>query len=173
MLDCLEDGLLRPGAKEVAERAGVSTRAVFRHFDNMEALIEQAAELQIERVISQLPPVILEGTQEERIAALVARTSRGFELTAPVRRAALLSEPFSQTIRKRHAWMRAEVRRQVRRVFAQELSELSESKRRDRIAGLRALLSFSYWDELRQHERLSVAAATRILSAAILALLRS
>ncbi len=173
MLDCFEDGLLRPGASEVAERAGVSTRAVFRHFDNMEALIEQAAELQIERVMSQLPPVDLEGTQEERIAGLVARTSRGFELTAPVRRAALLSEPFSETIRERHAWMRAEIRRQVRRVFARELSELSEAECRDRIASLRALLSFSYWDELRQHERISVAAATRILSAAIGALLRS
>ncbi len=173
MLDCFEEGLLRPSAKEVAERAGVSNRAIFRHFDNMESLFEQAAELQIERVISQLPPVTLEGTREERIAALVARTSRGFELTAPVRRAALLSEPFSQTIRERHAWIRAGVRRQVRQVFAQELAGLSESQRRDRIAGLRALLSFSYWDELRRHERLSVAAATRILSGAIHALLCS
>ena len=43
MLDCFEEGLLRPGAKDVAERAGVSTRAVFRHFDNMEALIEEAS----------------------------------------------------------------------------------------------------------------------------------
>ena len=173
MLDCFEEGLLRPGAKEVAERAGVSTRAVFRHFDNMEALIEQAAELHIERMMSQLPPVVVAGTLEERIVALVDRTSNGFELTAPVRRAALLSEPFSQTIRKRHAWIRAEVRRQVRRVFAEELSEMSEAKRRDRVAALRTLLSFSCWDELRQHERLSVAAAKRILSASIHALLRS
>ena len=173
MLDCFEDGLLRPGAKEVAERAGVSTRAVFRHFNNMEALIEQAAELQIERVMSQLPPVDLEGRLDERITALVARTSRGFELTSPVRRAALLSEPFSQVIRERHAWMRAEIRRHVRRVFAQELFEMSKAERRDRIAGLRALLSFSYWDELRQHERLSAPAASRILAAAIGALLRS
>lgn len=173
MLDCFEEGLLRPGANEVAERAGVSTRAVFRHFDNMEALIEQASELQIERVMSQLPPIDLEGTQEERIASLVARTSRGFELTGPVRRAALLSEPFSKIIRERHAWMRAEIRRSVSRVFGQELSELPEAERRDRVAQLRALLSFSYWDELRRHERLSVAAAMRVVSAAIHALLRS
>lgn len=172
MLDCLEDGLLRPGAREVAERAGVSTRAVFRHFDNLEALLEQAAELQTERVMTRLPPVVLEGTLDDRIEALVARTSRGFELTAPVRRAALLSEPFSRTIRERHAWLRAEVRRSVRRVFQEELDRLAEPQRRDRIAGLRALLSFSYWDELRQHERLSVTAATRVLSAAIHALLR-
>ena len=173
MLDCFEEGLLRPGAKEVAERAGVSTRAVFRHFDNMEALLEEASGLQIERVISQLPPVTVEGTQEERIAALVARTSQIFELVAPVRRAALLREPFSQSIRERHAWMRTEIRKWVRRVFAEELSELSEAERRDLVAGLRALLSFSYWDELRRHERHSVSTATRILSTAIAAGLRS
>ena len=48
-----------------------------------------------------------------------------------------------------------------------------ESRQRDRIAGLRALLSYAYWDELRRHERLAVAAATRTLSASIHALLRS
>jgi len=142
MLDCFEDGLLRPAAKEVAE-------------DNMEALIEQASELQIERVVSQLPPLAFEGTRDERVAALVARTSRAFELTAPVRRAALLLEPFSQTIREQHAWLRAEIRRGVRRVFAEELEGLSEYQRRDRVAGL------------------SVAAATRTLSASIHGLLRS
>ncbi|MCP5041030.1 MAG: TetR/AcrR family transcriptional regulator [bacterium] len=170
MLDCFEDGLLRPSAKEVAERAGVSTRAVFRHFDNMESLREEAAEIQIERVMSQLPPITTEGTREERIEALVAHTTRGYELAAPVRRAALLSEPFSDVIAERHAWMRSQVRRQVRRVFARELSTLPEAERRDRIASLRALLSFSYWDELRRHERLSVAAARRILSSALHAL---
>lgn len=171
MLDCFEAGSLRPGAQEVAARAGVSTRAVFRHFENMESLIEAAAALQLERVLSQLPPIEFEGTLESRIAAIVARTSRGFELTTPVRRAALLSEPFSETIRARHAWMRAEIRRQVRRVFAQELEGLSKREQRDRVASLRALLSFGYWDELRRHERLSVEAATRILIAAMAALL--
>jgi AcrR family transcriptional regulator len=167
MLDCFEAGLLRPAASEVAERAGVSTRAVFRHFDNMESLLEQAAELQNERVARQLPPLSFEGPRDERVDVLVARTSRAFELTTPVRRAALLIEPFSQTIRDRQAWLRAEVRRSIRRSFAPELDALAEPERRMRVAGLRALLSFSYWDELRQHERLSVAAATKTLTAAI------
>ena len=58
-------------------------------------------------------------------------------------------------------------------MFAAELEGLPDSQRRDRIAALRALLSFGYWDELRRHERLSVAAATRTLTACIHALLRS
>ena len=167
MLDCFEDGLLRPGASDVAERAGVSTRAVFRHFDNMEALIEQAAELQYERVMGQLPPLTLEGSREKRVESLVARVTRGFELTTPVRRAAMLREPFSKTIQERYAWMRSEIRRSLRRAFDEELAALSEPDRRDRIAALRALLSFATWQELRRHERLSVAAATRTLTATV------
>ncbi len=172
MLDCLQDGLLRPSAKQVAERAGVSSRAVFRHFDNMEALLEEVAQLQIERVMRQLPPIVTEGSLDERIDALVLHSTRRNEIIAPVRRAALLSEPFSKMIRERHAWMRATARKQVRQVFAGELAPLSEADRGDRIAALRALLSFSYWEELRRHTRLSNGAASRVLRSAVQAILR-
>ena len=172
MLDCLEDGLLRPSAKQVAERAGVSTRAVFRHFDNMETLFEEAAQLHAERVMSQLPPVVTEGSLEQRIDALVLHSVRRNEIIAPVRRAALLFEPFSKVIRERHAWMRAVARRQVRSALAPELNALSEVQCSDRIAALRALLSFSYWEELRRHARLSEDAASRVLRDAVQALLR-
>lgn len=171
MLDCFEDGILQPSAKQVAERAGVSTRAVFRHFDNMEALLEQVAELQMERVLGQLPNAVVEGSLDERIDAMVSCSAQRNEIVAPVRRAALLSEPFSSVIRERHAAARAEVRRQVRAAFAKELSGLSETERRDRIAALRVLFSFSYWEELRRHEKLSTVAARRALRAAVGALL--
>ena len=172
MLDCFEDGLLRPGAGDVAERAGVSKRAVFRHFDNMEALVEQAAALHSGRIRAALPPIDFTGTREERVDSLVARATLGFELIAPVRRAAILFEPFSEAIRERQAWMRAEMRRAVRRAFSEELSSLSSAERRDRVASLRALLSFHYWDELRRHENLSVASATRTVTMAVHRLLR-
>ncbi len=167
MLDCFEEGLLRPSAKEIAQRAGVSTRAVFRHFDNMESMLEEVCELQIERVLSQLPPVVTEGSFDERIDALVDRTSHGNELVTPVRRVALLHEPFSETIRDRLSWMRSTLRRHVRRVFADELAGSGESERREIVASICATLSFGHWDELRRHEHLSIAAARRMVRAAV------
>ena len=167
MLDCHEAGLLRPSAKEVAERAGVSTRAVFRHFENMEALLEAAAELQIERITRELPPVLTTGPIEERIDALVAQSARRNEAIAPVRRAALLSEPFSKVIRDRHRSARRHVRRQIRRIFAEEWARFSETERDRRISTIRALLSFGCWDELRRHERLPVSTARQVLGATI------
>ncbi len=171
MLDCLEEGLLRPSAKQVAERAGVSSRAVFRHFDNMEALLEEVTRLHIGRVVRELPPVETEGTLEQRIDALVLRSARRNEIVAPVRRAALLAEPFSKVIREGHAWLRSTERRHVRAVFAEELDAMSDTKRSDRIAAVRALLSFSYWEELRRHAGFSNSAASRVLRGAVHALL--
>jgi len=173
MLDCLEEGLLRPSAKQVAERAGVSTRAVFRHFEHMEALFEEAAGLQIERVMGRLPAVLEAGPLDARIDSLVAYAAGLNEIIAPVRRAALLSEPFSDVIRKRHAWMRGEIRKQVRASFAPELAGLSDAERNERIVALAALLSFGHWEELRRHGRLSRPAATRVLRAAVAALVEA
>jgi hypothetical protein len=116
---------------------------------------------------------VSEGALDRRIHALVLHSVRRNEIIAPVRRAALLSEPFSKVIRERHAWMRAAARRQVRSVFAPELDALPEAERGDRIAALRALLSFSYWEELRRHGRLSTATASRVLRGAVDALLRA
>ena len=72
----------------------------------------------------------------------------------------------------RYGLLRGSVRRQVRQIFAEELEALSESERRARTAALRALLSFSYWEELRRHEKLSTAAASRVLRDNLKALLR-
>jgi AcrR family transcriptional regulator len=172
MLDCFMAGTLRPSAEEIATRAGVSRRAVFRHFDNMEALLEEVARLQIERVSSEpFPPVVEEGLLDQRIDAIAAHSAHRNEMVTPVRRAALLSEPFSSVIRERHAWLRKRVRAQIRQVFGEELDALPDSLKEDRVAQLRSLLSFSYWETLRRHEGLSREAAERVIADALRAVL--
>lgn len=173
MLDCLQEGILRPSAKQVAERAEVSTRAVFRHFENMDSLFEQVCELQIERVDRQLPLIVEEGTLDERIQSLVANSIARNQITSPVRRAAILTEPFSKQLRDRYAWFRSVLRRQVRASLASELDALDETARRDIVAAVAALLSFGYWDELKSHEKLSTAATRRVLCSTIKGLLQS
>jgi len=173
MLDCFMEGTLRPSAEEIAARAGASRRAVFRHFDNMETLLEEVARLQIERVSSEpFPPVLEGGSLDNRIDAIAANSAHRNEMVTPVRRAALLSEPFSRVIQDRHTWLRKLVRAQIRQVFGEELNALPDSQRGNRIAQLRALLSFSYWEALRRHEGLSREAAERVLADALLAVLK-
>ncbi len=171
MLECIIAGSPRPTAEEIAARAGVSSRAVFRHFDNLEALLEEVARLQIEQVSRKLPPLVTAGTLAQRVEALVANSVCRNELITPVRRAVLASYSVSSQFKVRHAWLRGVVRKQVRLIFAGELARLPEGRRASRIAALRSLLSFSYWNALREHEGLSKDAATRALRDALSAVL--
>ena len=159
MLDCLESGVLRPSAREVAQRAGVSTRAVFRHFENMEKLFDEAAQIQLQRIIPNLPPWPTGGSLESRIAGVVKRVTEGLERARPVRQAALLYEPFSPVIREQQKRVRRQVRDGLHQTFMTDLDPLSDSARHRRISIMRSILSDRYWEELRGQEKLSKAAA--------------
>ncbi len=172
LLALLYEGDLRPTGPRIAARAGVSLRSVFQHFADLDALFATAAERQGERIHALSAPVPVAGTPAARAAALAAQRARVFEAIAPVRRAALLMEPFAPAIATRLAGLRAAQRRELRRVFAPELARLPAAARRSCLAALAALCGFSTWHVLRVHQGLSVAAARQVMTRAITALLR-
>jgi TetR/AcrR family transcriptional regulator of autoinduction and epiphytic fitness len=163
MLSLIQEGVLRPTAPRVAERAGVSLRSVFHHFRDMEALYAIAAEIQTEHVMAMLKPVDTGLPLPERIERFVAARSGVLEALAPVRRAVLLDEPFSAVIAARLAEARARFAEEVERVFAAELRMLPASERRDRLCALAAASEWPLWDSLRRHQGLSLPAARRVL----------
>jgi AcrR family transcriptional regulator len=171
MLECIVAGSLRPTAEVIAARAGVSARAVFRHFDNLEALREEVARQQMEQVSRALPPILTVGTLAQRIDALVANSASRNELIAPVRRSVMTSYAASSQFNDRHAWLRGVVRKQIQKVFSSELALLSDRKRVEKIAAIRALLSFSYWNALREHDGLSKESAAQSLRDTLSAML--
>src|SRR5207237_1516934 len=89
------EGDLRPPAPRIAERAGVSLRSVFQHFADRETLFAAVAAAQLERMRAVVRHVPRDGALADRIAAFVEQRGRVLELLSPVRRAALLQEPFS------------------------------------------------------------------------------
>jgi AcrR family transcriptional regulator len=106
-LNLVDGGDMRPTARAIAAEAGVSERAVFRHFQDMETLHSEAAVLQIQRVSRDVPPPApTTGPVEERAALLARRWCTLHERVTPVRRVALLHEPFSTEIARRLAWIR-------------------------------------------------------------------
>ena len=173
MLECIIAGSPRPTAEEIAARAGVSSRAVFRHFDNLEALLEEVARAADRAGLARASTDSHDGTLEQRIDALVANSACRNELIAPVRRAVLASYGVSSQFKVRHAWLRGVVRKQVQKVFSSELARLPDNKRAERVAAIRALLSFSYWNALREHEGLSKESATQSLRDTLRAVLVS
>ena len=170
-LELIEEGDLRPGAQRIAERAGVSLRSVFHHFEDLETLYATAAERQLRR-FSMPGSLSSEGSLDERIDAFVAARCRMLELVTPVRRAAVLNEPFAPPLAARLAWARRVARDEVARVFRNELAARKPADRRELLVALAATTEWSMWEALRAHQELTATAAARVLRRTVAALLR-
>ncbi len=172
ILDLIGEGNLRPTARHVSDRAGVSLRSVFQHFSDLESLFAAAADLQIARVTAAAGEVPVEGSLAARIDAFVEARAATLEAITPVRRAALLQEPFSAEIAARLAWARQWARDQVERAFAPELDRMSQRARWEITSALHAATEWYTWETLRTHEHLSLDSAKRVMSRTIRALLQ-
>ncbi len=168
-LSLIEAGDLRPGARRIAERAGVSLRSVFHHFEDLETLYATAAERQLRRLSGS--PLSTDGSMVERIERFAEERSRRLEAVTPVRRAAVLNEPFSPALAGRLRWSRERARDEVERMFQVELSALKPAARREVLAALAAAAEWSMWEALRVHQGLSVPQAQRVMKRMIAALL--
>jgi len=171
MLRLIESGDLQPTASCIAARAGVSLRSVFQHFPDLETLFAAVADRQTARLDPLLRRLAVEGPLALRVAAVAAQRARVYEAVTPVRRAALLMEPFSHEIARRLTGFRRLMRDEAARVFAAELATRPAAERRELLAALAAASSFSAWHMLRRHQGLGVSAAERVVARTLHALL--
>ena len=172
LLDLYEDGVLNPGAQEVAARSGVSRRSVFRYFDDMDELCRTAIDRHTARV-SHLFEVegLGEGPVADRIDRLVEQRTRLFEAIAPVRRITQLRAPFQPIIATELSGARKRLRRQLEQHFAPELDELKAEERDERLAVIDVLASFESFDLLRSAQGLSQARASEAMRHGLRALI--
>ena len=167
LLSLLEDGELRPTGAQIASRAGVSLRSVFQHFEDLETLFSALAARQSARIAAMRVPLPEGGPLDLRIKALVDEWARIYEFIAPVRRAAIIQEPFSATLRRGRDRLYRLGAAEVAAVFAPELSMAPP----ERSAALSAATSWDAWEHLRARQGLSVAAAKQVMGLTIRALL--
>lgn len=171
-LTLTEDGHLRPTAKQISERAGVSLRSVFQHFDDLETLFAAAADRQVQRLAPLAVEIPAGAPFEERLRQFVDARARLLETISPVRRASVLAEPFSPVIGRRLHRFRERTRAEVTRVFAAELNALDKSDQPLAAASLHSAAEWYTWETLRVHEGLSIKDAARVMSLTIRSLLR-
>jgi TetR/AcrR family transcriptional regulator, regulator of autoinduction and epiphytic fitness len=168
----VDEGDLRPTAPRVAERAGVSVRSVFQHFDDLEALYAAVADRMVERLGHLVTTVDPDAPLDERLADVVYQRSLLLEAITPIRRAAAVHAPFSVEVRARlqsgHEFLRAE----VERLFGRELDAHDANDDRARLLdALDTVLSWPSWDSLRTLNHRSVAEARGVIELALRALL--
>src|SRR5262245_29388188 len=72
LLSIVADGDLAPSADAVAARAGLSTRSLFRYFDDVDDLCRAAIARQHERVAGLLErPAVIDGTVDTRVRDVI------------------------------------------------------------------------------------------------------
>jgi AcrR family transcriptional regulator len=161
MRDLIREGTVSPRAEEVAARADVGLRSVFRHFDDMESLYREIGDLILVDVapMLELPPP--SGTVDEILEEMIDRRAKLFERIMPFRVAADMNAHRSPFLVDDRARMNIAFRDIMR-------SALPAAVRKDRVLvdALDAVLSFDFWRRLRIDQRLSISQARRVVEAA-------
>jgi TetR/AcrR family transcriptional regulator of autoinduction and epiphytic fitness len=170
-LALLEEGDLKPTAERIAERAGVSLRALWTNFKDMERLFAAAGARLMERQLAEHRPVPQDLPLPQRIEAYCEQRARLLELIAPAARAARLREPFSAALRHNRTWYVTNAREELEKLFADELDGIGDA-REGSLHALTVATTFASWSMLRDELHLDVEAATAVLRRAVTALLR-
>jgi len=155
------DGDLLPTAPRVAERAGVSVRTVWQHFDDLEMLFVAAGERDLEIAMTFLTPIDAGLPLPARIELLVEQRSQMYEEMAPVWRAARLKAPFSPQLRINRDRMVRLGRQQLERLFATELATAASAP--DLLSALEVVSGWAAWECMRAELDLDVPAARAAL----------
>ena len=169
-LQLLAEGEPCPPAKLMAARAGVSVRALWANFTDLENLYAAAGQRQIERQAAIARRIDPRLPLPDRVAALCRQRARVLEFLTPVARAAQLREPFSPQLRADRSRQYQIARDELARVFAPELDAAGPGGS-ELLHALTAATTWPVWSALRDHLGLSVAAARRVMSRTVGALL--
>ena len=162
------EGIYQPSTNEIAERAGISPRSVFRYFEDVDDLNRAA----IERQLSKARPLVDVGVEPDaptrtKIAQVVEARVRLFEMIAPAARAARVSAHRHAVVAAQVAESRRYLRHQLRRVFAPELQD----HRAARFPAIDTLCAFETYELMRADQGLSRAKTVAALTDALSALL--
>jgi TetR/AcrR family transcriptional regulator, regulator of autoinduction and epiphytic fitness len=156
MISLYADGQYTPTAVEIAERAGLSVRSVFRYFDDVDDLGAAAIAYQESQAY---PLLALDARPEDpladRIARLVESRVRQYELLAPAAHAARAVAHRRPAVAAKLAEINGIRREQVRTLFAAELESMSPPAADRTLATVDVLCSFESHQFLRSGHALA------------------
>lgn len=166
LLSLVKDGNVSPTAEEVAARAEIGMRSVFRHFTDMEVLRREMVGQLASQYAKWLAPFESEHWPE-MLAELVNRRVAAFEEVLPFKIAADVYRHKSPAIAEEYARVLSFMRDRLRTSLPPELAHNDEL-----FDAIDSILSFEYWQRLRTDQALSSKAARRIIELMLQMILR-
>ncbi len=158
MLELIGAGNVSPGAENVAARAGLGLRTVFRHFENMETLYYQINAA----MTAELRPVMAQPFTSPdwrgQLGEMVERRVRIFERIMPFKIAAEVHRHQSPFLARKAQELTREQRAALVRAVPADIRSDDAF-----FEALDLLLSFETWRRLRKDQKLSAARARQTL----------
>lgn len=158
MLELVREGRIAPTAEEVAQRANVGLRTVFRRFKDMESLYAEMAVAISEKVAPIIDEALAHDAWWLNLGQLVERRLRVYEIIMPYRIAAGALRFQSVILHSHHRELVRDERERLMAVLPAFLLEDRVS-----IESLEAVLSFDMWSQLRNDQKLNVTQATQVV----------
>lgn len=170
LYELLTDGVENPSGRDIAERANVSLRSVFQHFDDIEGVYGELVTRQHERVAPFLEPINQEIPLNERVEKFIESRDSMFALAAPLRRSmgTYRGIKTSQTIRRALTYLHRAQRNQILQSFERELNGNEQV-----LLQLEVCLSFETWNQFTSQHGLSRAATRGHLHNLVMTMLAS
>jgi AcrR family transcriptional regulator len=162
MLEIVHAGEVSPSAEQVAARADVGLRTVFRHFKDMESLYREMSAVIEREVIPVMMRPFRAQVWRERVVELVERRADAFEKIGPYLRA-MEAHRHRSSVAEGDSVRLASLGREIL------LRELPKEFARDRlkVEALDLLLSSESWLRLRRAQGLTPRRAKAVLEAAV------
>lgn len=152
---------LRPSAPRIAERAGVSVRSVFQHFDDLETLYSAVGTRVVDQVAPLIRPIDVSRPIEQRLVEFIHQRALVNEALTPTLRAAVVHAPGSRAINAQFQGGHDIIGTQVGEIFGPELDLASD--RQVLQDSLVAVASWSLWNMLRGLHQRSATDAEKVL----------
>ncbi len=168
LFELVGEGNLEPTAQEVAARAGVAMRSVFRHFSDIESLYASIDDRLRLEAASLLAEILPSGSIAERVRGMVRLRATIFERIAPYKRAGDLKRWRSSYIQGQQRQLVDELRAGLQRW----LPELAAAPN-DLIEAVDLAASFEAWNRLRTEQRLGKARAQAVMEWTVATLVRT
>ena len=171
MLKLYAAGNLNPSSDEIAERADLSPRSLFRYFDDIDDLVRVAVARQHDRVVP-LAELNTAWTAPlaERVQRLVKQRLQLFDGISSVGTVARIRAPFQPLIAAELAAARGYWREQVRQLFAPELRALGKATALSVLASIDVLTWYESMQLLRDDQHLTSAQMAAALVHSVTAL---
>lgn len=168
MIELVREGSIAPTAEQVAARAQVALRTVFRHFDDMESLYREI-DTEIMQLITPLISSPFKATDwRGRLSESIERRAKLFETILPFRIA-------TEALRHQSAFLqeKQQVIMQLQNATLQRILPPTIVAQKPTLAALNLLLSINAWQQLRLDQGLGQDMAKQVMLNSALALTAS